>query len=80
MRQQLADAAKGRGGDLSTLIRQAVMTYLEATETNASTPPRPSSDAHSHDLDVCACTLLQRCVPELRGALEKLAQALKREP
>jgi hypothetical protein len=76
LRSRLSDVAKARGMNLSSVVRQAVMPYMESPKARASVTPDASSAIHVHDVDMCAQTLLEGCLPEVQQVLLTGAQTM----
>jgi predicted transcriptional regulator len=57
---RLTDAAKARGIDVSSVVRQAVIADLDGT--NGPTPTAPSV----HDREACAQTIVEGCPSGVR--------------
>lgn len=63
LRSRLSDVAEARGIDISSVVRQAVMAYLDGVSGITPTAPPP------HDREACAQAILAGCPYEVQHEL-----------
>jgi hypothetical protein len=73
----LKGAAKVQGVDISDITRQALQAFLSGPPDEPSpmfqTPRADDADGQTHQLEDCAHTLLQECLPEVRERITATA-------